>query len=91
MELAKSKRFLQEYNEFLSLCEKIEKPEVKSQLEKMIGELLFEVKDLDRRHEQIFIAKQGTDALSDKRDRIVSIRKKIHSKLQDCKRAGLIN
>lgn len=91
MELSKSQRFLREYNEFVSLCEKIEKPEIKSVVSKMIGELLFEVKDLDRRHGELFISRQGTDALIDKREKISSIRKKIHSKLNDCKKAGLIN
>lgn len=91
MELSKSQRFLKEYNDFVSQCEKIEKPEIKSIVSKLIGELLFEVKDLDRRHNELFIARQSTDILSDKREKISEIRKKIYNKIEACKKAGLIN
>lgn len=90
MLISKSERFLKEYNDFKSLADKITREDIKKEVEKLLTDLVTEVKTLDKRHEELFIGRQGVDSLTEKKDKITSLRRKLYTKLQDCKKAGLI-
>lgn len=90
MLISKSERFLKEYNDFKSSASKISNDRIKTEVEKLITDLVFEVKSLDRKQEDLLIGRKVVDSLTEKKNKIADIRKKIYIKLQDCKKSGLI-
>lgn len=90
MLISKSEKFLKEYNEFKSAAESVSREDIKKDLQKMISELVVTVKNLDQIHEELFINRQRIDSVSDSKEKIISLRKKIHNKIQECRKAGLI-
>lgn len=91
MLLSKNERFLKEYSEFKEKISKIQDEKIKSELQNMLSILAKEVKIIDQNHENIILTKKIPDDLNERREIILSLRKKIERKLLDCKQAGLLN
>lgn len=88
--LLRSERFQNEYNSFKTKIDAITNTSVKAELEVLLNTLVSEVKLLDSQHQDIASSKNLVTTNNDIKGKIADIRKKIDSKLDDCKRAGLI-
>jgi hypothetical protein len=82
MLLSKNPRFISEYNEFKTKISAIEDPQGKDQLTKLLQDLMFEVKALDQKHQELTSQAKMPAGLDDTRSRLTEIRKKIISTLK---------
>jgi flagellar biosynthesis/type III secretory pathway chaperone len=90
MLLSNNTVFIQEYSDFKSQIDKIENQSTKEQLQNLLNKLLVEVQSLDRRHEELIINPRMPSSVLDHKTNISELRKKIKTKIEDCKKAGLI-
>jgi hypothetical protein len=89
--LTKNEKFLKEFQDFSSQIEKISQENVKNDLKQLLQKLLREAKHIDRQHEELLRGgKLSSESLTDHRSEIMSVRRQIVKKIQDCKSAGLI-
>ena len=90
MLLSNNERFLKEYNEIKGTIENISDLSLKNELGALLKDLVKEVKIIDQQHQEIFVTKTLSNSVSDHRNNISQIRKKIFSKITDYKNKGLI-
>jgi predicted nuclease with TOPRIM domain len=90
MRLFNSERFQSEYRDFKERISKIEKPEVKEDLENLLKRLVGEVRRVDDKHDELMLGAKLSSSVNDDRTSIVETRKKLISKLKDCEQAQLI-
>lgn len=86
MLLQKSERFLTEYKWFSDRIAKVQNENLKSELTGLLSQLVNEVKTIDAQHEEIVLIKKMPDGVNDTKNTLMSIRKKIASKLDDYER-----
>jgi uncharacterized membrane protein YccC len=91
MQLSKNENFLREFRDFSSKIERVTDEGIKKELSALLNKLMLEVKAIDKQHEDMFISNKMMDSITDHREALSNIRKKIAAKLADCERAKLIN
>lgn len=90
MQLIKHPRFQQEYKQWYDKINRISKEETKSELTKLLTQLVNEVKKIDSHHSEM-LGRTGLDmTLNETRQNITDLRRKIHKKLEECEAAGII-
>lgn len=89
MLLMKHPRFLQEYGEFQSKIERITDENIKSELHKLLYNLVTNVKKIDTFHQDFGVLNPNNN-LIETREEITKIRKKLYSRLKECEASGLI-
>lgn len=85
MQLSKNERFLNEYNTFKEKINNISDNTVKENLNKLLAQLVSEVKAIDRMHTDPSNLAQLSNTETDYRSNIIALRKKIHSALANYK------
>lgn len=90
MLLSKNERFLNEYNTFKTKIDSIKNETIKKDLKSLLDKLVLEVRLIDQVHENIVITKKLSSDNDNKRDTLISLRKKISQKISECEKAGLI-
>lgn len=85
MRLFTSERFQKEYQEFSRVLNEITHEETKKRLDNLLNELVREVKDIDKNHEELLINKKLPGFVDDSRTNLLEIRKKIDRLIKDWK------
>lgn len=83
MFLEKNERFVKEYNEFNEKISKISNEKLKSDLRDLMNRLLFEVRSIDRQHQDAMSGIKLPSAVKENRDVITDIRKQIFKRLAE--------
>jgi hypothetical protein len=86
LELIKSQRFQTEYQDYRQKIDKIDNVEIKKQATLLLKTLVNEVKNLDNHHQDMFAGNKMPMGLSDSRNDIIGIRKKLEALLKDYNR-----
>lgn len=81
MQLSKSPRFLQEYNEFKNKISKVSNPEKQKELNDLLNQLVNEVRALDNKHNEISQFSKLPSSVEDIRESLKNIRKTLSSRL----------
>lgn len=90
MLLANNPRFLNEYKTWSAQIDSIKDEKIKKDLEGMLRQLVEAVRAIDLQHQEILTLHRMPEGLGESKGDLSSIRKKIHDKLESCKRAGLL-
>jgi hypothetical protein len=90
MQLIKNPRFIEEYNYFNNKINQINDSKIKSECVQLLNQLINEVKAIDRQHEDLVLATKLPSAIDDHKNNLISLRRKINQKIQDCESANLI-
>jgi hypothetical protein len=83
LELLKSQRFQKEYEMYQTNIKKITDDSVRNQAELLLKMLITEIKKLDNHHHDMFTGGQIPTGLSDLRNNVISIRKKLDKIYKD--------
>lgn len=89
MLLIKNQRFLKEYTEFRNKIADVSDTAVQQDLTSLLNTLVNAVKKIDSFHID-FAFKNPTNELTETRSEIITLRRKIFTKLKECEKAGLI-
>jgi hypothetical protein len=81
MQLSKSPKFLQEYEEFKNKINKISNPDKKRELTDLLNQLVNEVRALDNKHAEITQFSKLPSSVSDIRENLFNIRKTLSNRL----------
>lgn len=81
MQLSKSPRFLQEYEEFKTKISKVSNPEKQKELIDLLNQLVNEVRALDNKHNEISQFSKLPSSVEDVRESLKNIRKTLSSRL----------
>jgi hypothetical protein len=81
MQLSKSPRFLQEYEEFKTKISKVPNPEKQKELIDLLNQLVNEVRALDNKHHEISQFSKLPSAVEDIRESLKNIRKTLSNRL----------
>jgi hypothetical protein len=79
LSILKSERFQKEYQEYQDKIEKVTDDTVRAQATGLLKSLINEIKKLDNQHQDMFAAKNNSAGLSDIRNNITDIRKKLQT------------
>jgi hypothetical protein len=79
LSILKSERFQKEYQEYQDKIEKITDDTVRAQATGLLKSLINEIKKLDNQHQDMFAAKNNSSGLSDIRNNVADIRKKLQT------------
>jgi len=82
MQLSKSERFIQEYEDFKSRISKISDPKKQAELTSLLNQLVAEVRAIDSKHTEISMMGRLPGAVTDLRENLTNIRKSLVNKLQ---------
>jgi uncharacterized protein (UPF0335 family) len=82
LSILKSERFEKEYQEYQNKIKKITDDTGRAQATGLLKSLINEIKKLDNQHQDMFAAKNNSSGLSDVRNNIIEIRKKLQSLLK---------
>ena len=80
--LEKSSRFQQDCDRYLEKIKKIPDGEFKQEVTQLLSKLIAEVKKLDNMHMEMIYTRQRTSMGADMKQDILSLRKKLDSKLK---------
>jgi hypothetical protein len=80
--LEKSSRFQQDCDRYLEKIQKIPDGEFKQEVTQLLNKLIAEVKKLDNMHMEMIYTRQMTSMGADMKQDILSLRKKLDSKLK---------
>lgn len=83
MNLSKSNKFLSEIREFKLKISKIQNNTIKEKADKLVIEIIREVADIDRRHQEMVYGNVLSSSISEKRDNLISLRRQLTSLLKD--------
>ena len=83
LELLKSQRFQKEYEMYQTNIKKITDDGIRNQAELLLKTLISEIKKLDNHHYDMFAGGQIPTGLSDLRNNVISIRKKLDKIYKD--------
>lgn len=83
MNLLKSDKFLSEMNNFKVKISKIQNNNTKAKAERLMSEIVREVSDIDRRHQEMIFGNLLPSSISEKRDNLTSLRRQLTSLLKD--------
>jgi DNA repair ATPase RecN len=81
MQLSKSQRFLQEYEDFKNKIEKVSSPEKKKELIDLLNQMVNEVRALDNKHNEISQFSKLPSSVGDIRENLFNIRKTLSNRL----------
>ncbi len=81
MQLSKSPRFLQEYEDFKNKIDKVSNPDKKKELIDLLNQLVNEVRALDNKHNEISQFSKLPSSVGDIRESLFNIRKALTSRL----------
>jgi hypothetical protein len=84
LELIKSSRFQKEYQEYCAKIEQITSSDTKNQANLLLKNLVNEIKKLDNQHQDMFAGNKMPMGLSDVRNNVVTIRKKLDKLIKEC-------
>lgn len=82
-QIRKSKSFQDDLKKYTSVIEKLPEGQDKNALQKLVSNLIQEVKKLDELHVEMIYNKQMPSLGTEKRDTIMSIRKQLESKIKE--------
>lgn len=89
--LTSNEKFQKEYKEFSEKISTITDEKVKTDLTQLLQKMIAEARSLDRQHEELFRGSRlATDAVSNHRSSLTSIRQQLVKKIESCESAGLI-
>jgi hypothetical protein len=91
MLLSKSKKFIDEYNDFKHKIENISDSKTKGELELLLKQLLKEVNSIDSYYQDLVTAPKFSTNTAGNKSNITNIRKKIFLKLEECRQIGILN
>jgi hypothetical protein len=83
MNLSKNDKFLSEIKEFKTKISKIQNDTVKAKADQLMMEIIREVADIDRRHQEMIYGSSLSSSVSEKRDHLISLRRQMTSLLKD--------
>lgn len=83
MQLIKNPKFLEEYNLWNQKINSISNQDKKDKVSKLIQQLVFEIKKIDAKHNDLTITRGIDHSIQDSREIISSLRKKIYSELEN--------
>jgi len=83
MLLEQNERFVKEFNDFNEKISKITNERLKSELIDLLNQLLFEVRKIDRQHQDAMLGIKLPTAVKENRDVITNLRKQIHRRLSE--------
>jgi hypothetical protein len=90
MQLAKSEKFLKEYESFHNKIEMIPDIKVKAELNELLLNLVRSVKEIDNKHQEMMSGSKLPMGVEDIRNEIYQTRQKLQKKLDHAARAGMI-
>jgi hypothetical protein len=90
MRLEKSERFVKEYTEFNQKVSKISDDRIKKDMIQLLNQLLGEVREIDRKHQDLVLASSVLGSSTENREKLQVLRKKIVTRIEECERSGLI-
>jgi hypothetical protein len=90
MRLEKSERFIKEYTEFNHKISKISDDRIKKDMIQLLNQLLGEVREIDRKHQDLIMASSVLGSSSEHREKLLTLRKKIVSRIDECQKSGII-
>ena len=82
MMLQKTERFQNDVKQYSERIEKLPDGQQKLEAKRLLNDLVYEVKNMDNMYLDMVYAKQLPSLGSEMRDKIISIRKKLDSKLK---------
>lgn len=85
--LEKSEKFQNEYNGYIKRINLVETIRVKAELQGLLEKLIVEVRNIDRQHQQLVDRNTLPDSVSDSKNKVIEIRKKILKLLDDYEKA----
>ena len=91
MQLSKSKQFLTEYTMISDKISKITDQKIKSEMEVLVKQLVREVQSIDMLHEELIGGGKMPSKSGESKGNLISIRKKIVSKLEEYEKSGIIS
>jgi hypothetical protein len=91
MQLSKSKPFLAEYAMISDKISKITDQKIKSEMEILIKQLVREVQAIDMLHEELVGGGKMPSKSGESKGNLISVRKKIASKLEEYEKLGIIS
>jgi hypothetical protein len=91
MQLSKSKQFLDEYTMFSNKISKITDQKIKSEMEILVKQLLREVHSIDMLHRELIGGGKMPSKSGESKGSLISVRKKIISKLEEYEKLGIIS
>jgi len=90
MRLEKNERFIKEYDEFNRKISKISDERIKKDMINLLNQLLGEVREIDRKHQDLIISSSILGSSTENREKLNSLRKKIVTRIDECERSGII-
>lgn len=90
MLLSKNERFLNDYKKYQDMINNIDNIAVKEELQNLLRSFVNEVKKLDFYHADLSIRNNIGTHVSESKNNLISIRKKLEQKISDCEKAGFI-
>jgi hypothetical protein len=81
--LQQTDRFKNDLDRYNSAIDKISNEQEKLAAKKLLNDLIYEVKNMDNMYVDMVYAKQLPTMGNDMREKIVSIRKKLETKIKD--------
>ena len=90
MRLEKNERFIKEYTEFNQKVSKISDERIKKDMIQLLNQLLGEVREIDRKHQDLIVSSSIVGSSTENREKLNSLRKKIVTRIEECVRSGLI-
>jgi hypothetical protein len=91
MQLSKSKQFLAEYTMFSDKISKITDQKIKSEMEMLVKQLVREVQSIDMLHKELVGGGKMPSKSGESKESLISIRKKIVSKLEEYEKLRIIS
>jgi hypothetical protein len=91
MQLSKSKQFLDEYTMFSDKISRILDQKIKSEMELLIKQMVREVQAIDASHDELIGGGKMPAGSGESKGNLISIRKKIVSKLEEYEKSGIIS
>lgn len=90
MQLSKNQRFVEEYKSWSEKISKISDDAAKNECLQLLKELNAHVRDIDKYHTEFTGMTKLPGQLHDVRENLITVRKKLDSKIKACEQANLI-
>lgn len=79
-------KFQDDLRLFKETSKKIENPQIKLKFDKLVQDLISEVRKIDNTHQEMIFGNQLPQNVGDYRERVTSIRKQIDTMIKDLNR-----
>lgn len=87
LNLEKSSRFKEEVDEYNQVIKNIPDGDLKTEINDLVKKLIFEVRSIDTQHSELFAGKKLPTMVTDSRQKILELRRKISKKINSWKQA----